>query len=390
VRSLGQLSRRVLGSIAAAIATAGVIAAPAHAWEMATVPVPAGVAAPVLTGVSCVTSGACVAVGNGTAGSQTFGVASGAGGWRAATIGHGADPATVSCVTARFCLALGGAASSVVYRWNGRAWARSSTGLPASARLTGVSCVSRRFCMAVGSSDGVAREPLAAVFNGTRWRLGAPQLEGGAGSLNVVACPAAKVCFAVGDYEVSTSGGSFQTHQLVERWNGHWVNQHVGDFRKLSEGGASISCAGVSSCMVVGSDTPQHLGLPEPFAERWNGHRWLTSLAGLPAQVQPPATPTVLAQFAGVSCWKADACLAVGSSHANQPGVTSGPLVMQWDGRRWQDDPTAVPLGGEPDLLGVSCLRGGTCTIVGARGSAALAESGREVISDTRHDRSSG
>ncbi len=372
--------------IALATALVGVIgASPAVAagWHVEATPAPAGVSGPELMSVSCVSAMSCLAVGYSTAGSQTFGDSWNGSVWSTATFGEGSEgpvaPA-VSCATGSFCMAVGGNGVPVAYRWDGTVLTRTPAPWPGSSRLTSVSCVSETFCMLVGS-NGSGSQPLAANWNGTSWRIEHPPSQGDGASLGVVSCPAANACFAAGYYDIRTSEVTADEYLLIERWSGNgWVNQHVAEydglFGNLADDGSSISCATRSSCVLVGADDPQGNGAPEAFAEAWDGRQWKPALAGLPPQYpRNGRTPKLFAYLTGVSCWSATRCLSVGSTYPAVPpyGPTTA-SAMLWNGRRWQRDPGAVPPGGHLTLLGASCVHGGICTIVGARGTSAFAE----------------
>ena len=62
----------------------------------------------------------------------------------------------VSCVTTSFCVAVGQATGPkpVIEQWNGSAWTVASTSLGESLGMDGVSCTSLNFCEAVGFTDG--------------------------------------------------------------------------------------------------------------------------------------------------------------------------------------------------------------------------------------------
>jgi hypothetical protein len=345
--------------------------AAAAGWHVETTPPPVGVSEPELTAVSCASASLCLAVGDGTGGSGTykdFGDRWNGSVWRATTLGAGSEAPAVSCANASFCMALGGS-GPLAYRRHGTVWTRTPAPLPASSRPTDLSCVSATLCTVVGSSGS---RPFAAEWNGRNWRTERPPSQGDRASLNVVSCPAANACFAAGDYDIRTSSVTFNEYLLFERWNGRsWVNQRVADYRRLANYPASLSCATRSSCLLVGADTPQGNGLPEAFAESWNGRHWETALAGLPLPHSYMPGTKQYAQLSSVSCWAVAACLAVGSTL--RPGGNPKGLAMLWNGHRWKADPDAVPRG-RPALSSAACVRGGICTIVGSRNDSTLAE----------------
>jgi hypothetical protein len=132
---------------------------------------------------------------------------------------NGASLDDVSCVSARFCVAVGGASypsnnggRALVETWNGKAWAITESPLqpePAGSVLRGVSCRSAAACVAVGNDftatvGDATVHPRAQVWDGTHWTVApAPDAAGAVStSLEKVACGAARSCLAVGDFSV--------------------------------------------------------------------------------------------------------------------------------------------------------------------------------------------
>ncbi len=101
---------------------------------------------------------------------------------------------SVSCVTAKFCVAVGDSAIEVVRghtlalaeAWNGRDW-QIMEAPTAEGSLSGVSCVTASACMAVGGS-------LAEFWNGQSWRVLRTAVE----QLTSVSCVSVSWCMAVG------------------------------------------------------------------------------------------------------------------------------------------------------------------------------------------------
>jgi hypothetical protein len=144
--------------------------------------------------VSCVSGGACMAVGNGkydgvpslaahqpggsTALAQRWnGIAWADIGTPARTGANITDLLALSCTSASWCMAVGyfaprnGAPHALTERWNGAAWAIVPTpSLPnwAGSTLTGVSCVTPADCWARGMSGNGS---FLAHWNGSRWSM---------------------------------------------------------------------------------------------------------------------------------------------------------------------------------------------------------------------------
>jgi hypothetical protein len=92
----------------------------------------------------------------------------------------GAFLAAVSCVGAHPCLAIGSssAGAALAERWNGRSWTMTAIPNPKTAsfvNLVGISCAATHACLAVGSYfRGSSEQPIAQVWDGTKWRITAP------------------------------------------------------------------------------------------------------------------------------------------------------------------------------------------------------------------------
>jgi hypothetical protein len=138
------------------------------------------------------------------------------------------------CATATRCEAVGvlgdGDSAPAAEHWNGKSWAKS--GLPAPSgsmggRLSGVSCVSGTRCFAAGyfgytANPGNRPHPYVMRWNGAAWAVSSSASFYGA--LNGVSCGGPNSCLAVGHSADLVGGengvlGPFKT--LAERWNGH-------------------------------------------------------------------------------------------------------------------------------------------------------------------------
>jgi len=217
-----------------------------------------------LLGVSCRSARFCIAVGGPTGGDLGPSLAelwNGTSWTRSRTPNYpGADQTTLdalSCLSTRNCTAVGswyssrtGSGGTVAERWNGVRWTIHPT--PASgdlSELAGVSCLSASFCMAVGGPPAGDTGPgLADRWNGRDWtRIRVP-----AGTLNGVSCRSARLCTAVG-----TKGG----RTLAEHWNGTaWAIQRTPNPRRppqtlldWSVSLSGVSCTSANACYAVGT-----------------------------------------------------------------------------------------------------------------------------------------
>lgn len=267
----------------------------AATWSPGSAPVlPANAAAvpdAYLTGVSCTSASACVAVGgytNTSHNEEAVVVARSGGRWRRALAIRppakaAANPAAhfsaVSCPTRSHCVAVGAyttrglddevmAAVEVRGRWQRATQIRmpaNASGQPV-ADLYSVSCSSARDCVATGSyADKQAQSyPLIVSYSRGRWQraTGLTRLPGGAkragqsATLNAVSCTAHS-CTAAGSYE-NTRGVVLA--MVVARARGRWGRAVR---IRLPSGAASgsaqdatlfgIACHGTRSCTAAGS-----------------------------------------------------------------------------------------------------------------------------------------
>jgi hypothetical protein len=330
-------------------------------------------------GVSCASPSACTAVGfyDAENGEGPF-----AEGWNGSTWSIQSTPAPsgieaesqlsgVSCTSASACIAVGSVNfddGQVALRWDGTRWVRLSTAGPAYGELSAVSCTSADACTAVGdapSPDGFATDPVAERWNGTTWiAQNVPSPASGRDAyalLTAVSCSGPTACTAVGRYQTTSN-----LVQFAESWDGiRWSLQTMPASTALP---TSVSCTSASACVAVSGVN----GVNGPAAERWNGSAWTM-------QTLPPSPPIQSGGLYGVSCATASQCTAVGFFGPSLPGI-----IDVWDGTVWtaQSPPTMPGLPGV-DLSAVSCTSADACTAVGNTGNAGGAIGGLLAIRST-------
>ena len=276
-------------------------------WATPATPNPSGVVDSSLTGVSCASTGACTAVGNGLGSSDTDVTLAGqwnGTGWVFQTVPAPAYSSLsgVSCTADNACTAVGSSGGGpLAEAWNGAAWTIQTTATSGPA-LSGVSCPATNFCIAVGGS-------LAERWNGTTWTVQTTATPSG-GVLAGVSCASATVCTAVGNYV----NGSGVNVTLAERWNGTaWtVKTTPNPAGATSSTLSAVSCTAVNACTAVGNyinPSGTHLTL----AEQWNGTTWTI-------QTSPNPNGATYSALSGVSCITATACTAVGD-YVNASGT---------------------------------------------------------------------
>jgi hypothetical protein len=300
-----------------------------------------------LNGVSCRSATSCTAVGlYDSSGSKPL-VES----WNGTTWSIAASPGTgnlnsVSCATAKFCIAVG---SAGVVRWNGSTW----SDVLSNKHLSAVSCVSASTCMAAGNLkiSTIVRHALVVSWHAGKWStVPSPSRLTYSNVLAGVSCPSATSCVAVGHYLDSKS--VMQT--LVESWNGStWSIVASPNEGTLGSSLDSISCTSASACMAVGSYTTA--GSAQPLIESWNGKTW-SILSSAAISGQSP-------QLTGVSCTSAKSCMAVGV-YGTVAGEDFTTFTEAWNGKTWSVVPS-VNSSGQTYLNGVSCVSAKSCTAAG-------------------------
>jgi hypothetical protein len=230
----------------------------AEAWNgsgWSIVPIPSkhsGVfVADALSGISCHSPTACVAVGDMTNSAGTVGKLL-AEHWNGTQWTLMQPPGSVhgsfaadSCTAAKACVVVGSVGNPatlgvkpLIERWNGHAWKREPG--PASVKkgyLSSISCTSARACTAVGAK---AAGPLIVRWNGKHWTL---QKAPGAASagLDAVWCTSARRCAGVG----STPTPGLRAKTLAEAWiNGSWTVQATPSLAPKFAELAGVACRG--------------------------------------------------------------------------------------------------------------------------------------------------
>ena len=280
----------------------------------------------------------------------------------------------VSCVSASFCLAVGGGSlppgpgdsgarsGSYAETWDGTSWAL--VGDPGGF-VQSVSCVTPTFCMAVGStsSDDNDGEPYADIWDGSGWQsspVAVPPLDpNGTAWLAGVSCLSSTNCVAVGSYR---QNGILVVKALTERWaGGSWaIGQEVDPDSLTALSSVSCSDQGGQVCMAVGS----FRAAPTTSVPKTIEHAVIeTSSDGSDWSVAETvdAVATNLSYFAGVSCSSATQCEAVGNYQIGQGGEDFL-LSATWSGQGWVLAHNPVGLG--PGQA-VSCLGAQDCIDIG-------------------------
>jgi hypothetical protein len=307
-------------------------------WRVMTTPKLASTATASLSAISCPSTTACFAVGSLTLDSGRASVLAERWNGTSWVVESLPNPtgytnpklSGVSCPSIHACMAVGsstnpsGQTVPLAERWNGTNWViQSPAPLDSGDNLTAVSCTSPMACTAVGYGrpQGVAER-----WNGRTWTLqstpGLGDMAGG--GFDSVSCASGTACTATGSVDL---GGGVPV-QLAERWNGSiWVVQSTpnpGAFADM----AGVSCPSRSDCTAVGYDVNFNTGADETFAMQFTGGSWTLQSPPTPAD----ATDAVLL---GVSCSAAGSCTGVGAMNGQ-----SRTLAVRFNGTSWSVQPT--------------------------------------------------
>jgi hypothetical protein len=264
----------------------------------------------------------------------------------------------VSCASATACMAVG--SRGLTEEWNGTEWTVQAT--PNEGTLKAVSCSSATACIAVGNLEA---QPLAESWNGTTWSvLTPPALPAGAthGYLVGVSCTSGTQCTATGESGGSEVGAGTA---LVERLAGtEWAIQETPSPAEARSSALwSVSCTSATECTAAGNyaaGAKDHFRTV-PMAERWDGTSWALQTVPSPSGA-PPGSIFPASQLFGLSCSSSTACNAVGKNENDAPNMN---FAVGSDGTSWAVQTTPDPTG-ENRLLGVSCSSATACTATGA------------------------
>ena len=242
---------------------------------------------------------------------------------------------------------------TLVVRWTGNSWAimPSPNGTASQTWLSGIACTSETSCVAVGNTTntGYGGQPYAMRMVGGTWStVAVPAVPAGKGALSDVACTGPKSCFAVGAF--GTSAGA---KPLAERWNGQkWTTVAAAvppgrAFARLR----GVGCASASKCFAVGGTDTQETNAA--IVERWNGTKWVMERQfTTPSGVSP--------SLDDVTCPTATRCRAVG----NDGSAFVRTLAARWTGTTWSIEATKNR-DEENYLAGVACWTAADCFAVG-------------------------
>lgn len=271
--------------------------------------------------LSCGLLSACSRDGNPSASTSTSSARINSGQWGTSTrIGPGANLSGISCVSATFCLAVGGTSAFV---FNGTTWTATPPSPDASA-LYSVSCVLDTFCMALGVTNSSV---VTTVFNGSTWDPPTILDDGTVVNPEAVSCSSTSFCAAVG------VGTGNQHDSVAYTYNGGtWSSASVLGYSIQL---VSVSCPADGSCLAIGSGE----------AYQYQGGGWRNGVStGL--------------DFGSVACSSSRNCLAVGNATSGE----SGGGFNTFENGSWS---TVQIIGLKEGPASVSCVTSSWCMGVG-------------------------
>jgi hypothetical protein len=308
------------------------------------------------------------------------------------------DLKAVSCRGAKSCLVVGDYYTSksadadahvLALSYNGTSLKPTPTvPLPkgtTQATLSGLSCVTAKYCVALGVAFGGTAAfgeggslTIIETWDGAKWTLHtAAQSVGATAEVQptVVSCATTAFCVLAGE-ATSFSSTSFSVRLSVASWNGKKLRaMKTAALSSADEPlPTAVSCATTSNCAVVGLDLGNITGnsaSAAAFAEIWNGKTWQLGKVTWPKGVVDSFTM-------GVSCYAAHSCEAVGVDGASTAdNAPADAFAMSFNGTAGTLQTVPAPSKGDSTTFtDVSCLPWGSCVAIGETGKTGKAATG--------------
>ena len=291
----------------------------------------------------------------------------------------------LACPSARECVAVGqyndssGNFQGLLVTGHRSSWTAVTAPVPAGAAtmpqtiISGVACPSARECVAVGQYNDSSGNYQGLLVTGHRssWTaVTAPVPAGAVGnsgaSIAAITCPSARACVAVG-YWNDSSGNShlFLLTRHGSSWTATTAPLPAGALANLGAGISVLDCPSATACTAVGSYTDSS-GTSHLFLLTRHGSSWTATTAPLPAGA--PANPYIF--IGGIACPSSTACVATGwYGDANFPSEGNHGLLLTRHGSSWSATTAPLPAGitgRYTSITAVACRSATTCTAVGS------------------------
>ncbi len=328
-----------------------------------------------MTGVACVSSTVCLAVGRNIYTEGGFLEVWNGTEWKINNelSGYTGNFLGISCGSSTSCVIIGeteksGELRSEKVQESSGHWGLTyeSVATPSGAtqlELGAVSCSSSTFCMAVGSYYNEGRKDLVETWNGSAWSVQSPPSEGnGTNAMRSVSCSSATSCVTVGE---------LSSKATAEHWNGTGWSLITPSNPTGAVGASleSVSCSSSTSCMAVG-DFHESGKEDKTLTESWNGSAWSVKSSPNPSESKEGSV------LLGISCVSSTSCFAVGD-YSNE-FFKLKTLVETWNGTEWAIQSSPNPTGAtNSSLVSDSCTSSTACTAVG---SASPGPSGETTV----------
>lgn len=395
-------------------------------WAIKEPKTPTGAKSSSLTGVSCTSSEACIAVGhyvNSSSVEVPLAEKWTGSEWsikepKTPTGAKNSSLTGVSCTSSEACTGVGHYVNSssvevtLAERWNGKEWAIQTTLNPTEAKsssLAGVSCISSEACTAVSHyvSSASVETTLAERWNGKEWTIltTATPKEAKSSTLAGVSCRSGETCNAIGHYVNSSGTESALTESdmlhapyaktesatsvtKTEAKLQGIVDPEGQETKYHFEYGPTTSYGTKTTEVNIGSSTSDleeskvitglepgtiyhfRIVATNSIGTTTNGEdaTFTTMTPAWKLETTPNPTGTFSSLY-GVSCTSATECTAVGSAKGAPRGLTSGTegFAERLSGTTWSLQTTVSPASSKATAFeGVTCVSSSSCEAVGS------------------------
>jgi hypothetical protein len=249
----------------------------------------------------------------------------------------------------------------------GRAELASASAADTAGMLHAVAAVSSRDIWAVGCSGSCnGPDSLILHWNGTTWsKVASPDPGPGLDELTGVSVVSASDVWAVGydcdKANCDAEGNVWST--LILHWNGtKWSTVASPDPSATTNQLFGVTAVSADDVWAAGAETPNPATLKSAtLILHWNGTKW--------SRVSSPNVSGASNTIYGVDANSATSAWAVGNEcdffACPYPGVTTGTLILHWNGKTWSK--VSSPSPGEENnvLFGVSAVTSDDAWAVG-------------------------